>query len=455
VKRSLGGLASALLAALEGQRALWIAAGKSPPGHPPSEPFRLPDSDLEVIHLDVPKGLHERHYLGFSNRVLWPVSHGFPNLVRYRRWDFAGYMKVNEMFARQVAAVVGPRDSVWVHDYQLAPLPAMLRMLRPDLPIHTFWHIPFPDYEVFRAVPSHDEILAGLLGADRVDFHLDIYANSFRNAVRNLVGAKVSGDGRTVAWEGREVAIGVNPVGIDPDFWEHFGRQPRVLRDAEKIRRQCGDAQVVLGVDRLDYTKGIRERFLAVERLLENQRHLRGKFTLIQIAVPSRSRVPEYRNLRREIDETVGRINGRFADGSYVPIRYYYRSFSPATLAGFYRSADVVLITPLRDGLNLVAMESMMVNSDRSPVLVLSELAGVSKILEEALLVNPYDPDGLAEGLHRALVMPEEERRDRREALVDRIRSHTARDWVDRVLHPGSESRVVPSADLPIGVIPE
>jgi len=212
---------------------------------------------------------------------------------------------------------------------------------------------------------------------------------------------------------------------------------------------------VVLGVDRLDYTKGIRERFLAVERLLESQKHLRGKFTLIQIAVPSRSRVPEYRNLRREIDETVGRINGRFAEGSYVPIRYYYRAFSPLALAGFYRAADVILITPLRDGLNLVAMESVMVNADRAPVLVLSELAGVSKILKEALLVNPYDPDGLAEGLHRALVMTAPERARRTGALVNRVRSHTARDWAAQVLGAGSGVSSEPAEGASIGMIPE
>jgi trehalose 6-phosphate synthase len=450
----VGGLSSALLAALQGQSALWIAAGKSPHDRPPSEPFPLPDSDLEVVHLDIPKGLHERHYLGFSNRVLWPVSHGFPNLVRYRRWDFAGYLKVNEAFARAVANTVGPDDSIWIHDYQLAPLPAMLRLLRPELAIHTFWHIPFPDYEVFRAVPGHEEILAGMLGADRIDFHLDIYADSFRSAVRNLMGARVVESGRQVDWEGRRVRIGVNPVGIDPGFWEEFGRQDRVRRDAEKIRRQSGEARIVLGVDRLDYTKGIRERFLAVERLLEEHRHLRGKFTLIQIAVPSRSRVPEYRELRREIDETVGRINGRFADGSYVPIRYHYRSFRPEALAGFYRSADVILITPLRDGLNLVAMESMMVNVDRPPVLVLSELAGVSRLLPEAILVNPYDAEGLAENLHRALVMPEEERLSRGEAIVRRIRSHTAHDWLERVERPETEEEESPY-DLPIGIAPE
>ncbi len=424
-----GGLVAALVPIMKERAGLWIAAGNPPSGVEPGEPFKVPGGgDMEVAYLDIPTKLHERHYLGFSNRVLWPLAHGFTNMVHFQRRNLIGYLEVNEIFAEAVLARTRPQDVVWIHDYQLAAVPALVRAKRPDARISFFWHIPFPGPEVMKALPYHEDIVAGMMGADFVNFHLETYAGAFREAVQHFLGAELSGT-RAVTWSGREVQVGAHPIGIDPASWEKLAASPRVAREVERIRSLCGTPQVIVGVDRLDYTKGILQRIQAVERLLERESWLRGEFTLVQIAVPSRTRVPEYREMRREIDETVGRVNGRFARDNYVPIRYYYRSVPPTTLAGYYAAGDIALITPLRDGMNLVAMEYSVTNTGKPVVLILSELAGASEILDGALLVNPYDLDGMAEGIKAALAMPREERRRRSALVANQVRRGDVHTW--------------------------
>ncbi len=424
-----GGLVAALDPTLKAEGGLWIAAGETPPGQEAGAPFAVPGQPgTQVVHLEIPPRLHERHYLGFSNRVLWPLAHGFPNMVHFQRRDLLGYLEVNEIFADAVIRHTRPQDQIWVHDYQLSAVPALVRAKRPDARISFFWHIPFPGYEVFRALPYHEDLIAGMLGADFVNFHLESYASAFRGTVQSLLGATMAGN-RAVTWSGREVEIGAIPIGVDAEAWEQTGADPRVQREAEAIRELCGTRHIILGVDRLDYSKGILERILAVERLLDRESWLRGEFCLLQIAVPSRTRVPEYREMRREIDETVGRVNARFARGSYVPVRYYYRAFPPRSLAAHYRAADIGLVTPLRDGMNLVAMEYLMTNADRPVVLILSELAGASEVLNGALLVNPYDLDGMAEGIRSALEMNGDERLRRTRALAEQVRNHDVHAW--------------------------
>lgn len=449
-RRGAGGLVAALTPVFDRRPGLWIAAGKSPLGHPPGEPFSVPgDLKTELLHIPVPPRLREQHYLGFSNRALWPIAHGFPNVLRFRRSELAGYLQVNEMFAQAILEHTRPTDAIWIHDYQLAALPVMIRAERPEARISFFWHVPFPGYEVFRALPYHRELLEGMLGADYINFHLDGYAGAMREAVRSLLGAKLAGD-RAVTWQGRKVIIGAQPIGIDVERWKRQGENPRVLKEAERIREECASRCVILGVDRLDYTKGMLERIRAVEYLLEHEPWLRGEFSLVQIAVPSRTRVPEYREMRREIDETVGRVNGRFSEGPYVPIHYFYRSVPPDTLAAYYRAADIGLITPLRDGMNLVGMEFVAANADRSPVLVLSELAGASEILKGAVLVNPYDTEGVADGIRTALQMPEEERAKRADRLKASVAGHSVHDWAGAVL-----GQLFGEAPQPDGIDPD
>jgi alpha,alpha-trehalose-phosphate synthase [UDP-forming] len=428
-RRGDGGLVSALEPVLRSRGGLWVAAGEPPPGALPDIPFNVPGrGGLEVLHLPVPPTLHERAYLGFSNRVLWPLAHGFSGRIRFERREFRGYLQVNELFADAIVAQSRPEDAIWIHDYHFAALPALIRARAPDRKISFFWHIPFPPFEIFRVLPFHETLIAGMLGSDAIHFHLESYATCFRETAGDLL----SPEGKTL--DGRSVHIGAEPIGVDVAAWQQLGRDPEVRKGASLLRRQWGAAQIVLGLDRLDYTKGILERILAVEQLLERNPALRGTFSLVQIAIPSRTRVPEYRRLRREIEETVGRVNGRFSEGAYSPVHYYYRRLPPRGVAAHYRAADVALVTPLRDGMNLVCMEFMATNFDRSPVLVLSELAGASHELAEALPVNPRDLEGLMEGIQVALEMPEAERRSRAERLRARIEALDVHGWAERIL---------------------
>jgi trehalose-6-phosphate synthase len=274
-----------------------------------------------------------------------------------------------------------------------------------------------------------------MLGSDFINFHLESYAHSFRESVAGLL----SPDG--LSTDGRAVHIGVQPIGIDVGSWERLAQDPEVEWEAGMLRRQWGSEFIVLGMDRLDYTKGILERVLAMEQLLEREPSMRGKVSLVQIAVPSRTRVPEYRKMRRDIEETVGRVNGRFSQASYTPVHYYYRQVPRRSLAAFYRAADVGLVTPLRDGMNLVCMEFMAANFDRAPVLVLSELAGASHELTDAVRVNPRDLEGLMEGIKAALRMSPEERARRAAGLMTRIRALDVHGWAERILAELAQGR--------------
>jgi len=441
LRRGDGGLVSALEPVMQARGGLWIAAGETPAGTKPGEPFTVPGRGrVQVLNVDVPADLHERHYLGFSNRVLWPLAHGFSGRMRFERREFRGYVRVNELFARAIVEHTHPDDDIWIHDYHFASLPALVRAQVPDRKISFFWHIPFPPYETFRILPFHEQLLAGMLGSDFINFHLESYANSFRESIDPLL----SSDGLTP--DGRVVQIGAQPIGIDVGSWERLGQDPEVEWEAGMLRRQWGSERIVLGMDRLDYTKGILERVLAMEQLLEREPSMRGKVSLVQIAVPSRTRVPEYRKMRREIEETVGRVNGRFSQASYTPVHYYYRKVPRRSLAAFYRAADVGLVTPLRDGMNLVCMEFMAANFDRAPALVLSELAGASHELTDAVRVNPRDLEGLMEGIKTALRMSPEERTRRAAALMTRIRALDVHGWAERILGQFSRSalRLVP-----------
>jgi len=439
LRRGDGGLVSALEPVMQARGGLWIAAGDTPEGMAPGVPFTVPGrGGIQVLHVPVPPDLHERHYLGFSNRVLWPLAHGFSGRMRFERRDFRGYIQVNELFARAIVEHTEPNDDIWIHDYHFATLPSLLRTQVPDRKISFFWHIPFPPYETFRILPFHEQILAGMLGSDFINFHLESYANCFRESVGNLL----TPDGRGP--DGRRVHIGAEPIGIDVGSWERLGQDPEVEWEAGMLRRQWGSEWIVLGMDRLDYTKGILERVLAFELLLEREPDLRGKVSLVQIAVPSRTRVPEYRKMRREIEETIGRVNGRFSQAAYTPVHYYYRQVPRRSVAAFYRAADIALVTPLRDGMNLVCMEFMAANFDRSPVLVLSELAGASHELTDAVRVNPRDLEGIVEGIKTALRMSPEERSRRAIGLMARIRALDVHGWAERILAQLARGRALP-----------
>ena len=428
-----GGLVTALRAALAARGGRWIGwAGLSNEELGRAGGLPLPE-DRRVSYAAVPLSAAEvsEYYAQFSNRTLWPLFHYFVEHARVDRADWPAYERVNERFAEVAASEAPPGATVWVHDYQLLRTPVHLRLRRPDVTIAFFLHIPFPAADVFRVLPWSRLLLQGMLGADYVGFHTASYASHFLASVERLLGAVVDREHGTILFEGREVATGVHPVGIPVQATEALARSAL----ARPAARRPDGARDILGVDRLDYTKGIRERLLAVERLLERHPEYRGTVVFTQVAVPTRERVAEYSRLKREVDELVGRINGRFAEEGWSPVRYLARSLEPEALAGLYARAEVALVTPLRDGMNLVAKEYVASQVGREPgVLVLSELAGAAEALQEAVLVNPFDLDGVADSIHAALAMPAVERRARMAALRDRVREMDVAAWAEGFL---------------------
>ena len=386
-----------------------------------------------------------RYYHGLSNRMLWPLFHSLPALTRFERRDWQSYEKVNERFARVTAENVRKGELVWVHDYHLMLVPEYLRQFAPSPRVAFFLHIPFPPYDIFRLCPWDRQLLRGLLASDLIGFHVGSYASNFFDCVERLLGARVDRKAMVIELGDRISQVGVFPIGID---FELFDQQARKAPNPQEEGRE----RVVLGVDRLDYTKGIPERIRAFERLLELHPRHREEVVFLQLAVPSRSQVSEYRGLKRGIDELVGRVNGRFATASWSPIRYLYRSIPRERLVALYRDAAVGLVTPMRDGMNLVAKEFVASQVGDPGVLVLSRMAGAAETMREALLVNPFDLDGTAEAIHRGLTMDPDERASRMASLRRRERRDHVEAWVDRFLESAEQSRakIQPLSDAEI-----
>ena len=376
------------------------------------------------------------HYHGFSNGTLWPLLHSLPSRTRFENHDWDSYRAVNEEFARiALEQVTDGHELVWIHDYHLMLVPALLRAQRPELRQAFFLHVPFPPRDVFEQLPWAEEILQALLGCDLIGFQVQRSVDNFLDCVQLVEGAELCREWRLVRSGDRFTRVGAFPIGID---WEHFeglAKEPAPHDDT----RDTPPERVLLGADRLDYTKGIPDRILAVERLLELHPEWREQVVLVQVAVPSRAEVPEYQALKRLIDELVGRVNGRFATASWEPIRYIYRSFPHEELAGMYRDADVAVVTPLRDGMNLGAKEFLAAQTEDPGVLVLSKFAGAAETMPEALLVNPNDLDATAEALHQALTMERRERAARMEALRERERQHDVHWWVETCIEAALE----------------
>ena len=438
-RRSTGGLVSALDPVLSRSGGTWIGW----PGVKlaPDETLSDPGDPVRIVPVELSTNEVKRYYHGFSNRTLWPLFHCFPQRTRFDRRDWEVYEEVNERFANVADAVSQDSDLIWIQDYQLMRTPQHLRRVRPKARIGYFLHIPFPPYDVFRLLPWSRELLQGLLAADLVGFHVRGYAHNFLECVERLLAARVDASSGLIEHGERTVQVGAFPLGIDFQRFEEMARAG--ARDPRPNER------VVLGVDRLDYTKGIPERIRAFERMLELYPEHRERVVLLQLAVPSRFQVAEYQDLKSEIDRLVGQVNGRFATSTWSPIRYLYRSVSQDRLAALYRDADLALVTPLRDGMNLVAKEFVACQVDEPGVLVLSQLAGAAETMREALLVNPYNTDGVALALHRALTMDEAERRTRMNALRRREREDDVDRWLASFLRVALEGRakLQPAAD--------
>lgn len=427
VEPSSGGLATGMRGPHERMGGLWIGWPGSREGLSAGARAEADRRLAELKLVPVPLSGDEitRYYEGYSNGVLWPLFHyavaRIPPVVR----DFDAYEAVNRRFADAVAERYQPGDRIWIHDYQLMLVPGLLRERIPEARIGFFLHIPFPSSEIFRVAPHREALLEGLLGADLVGFHTATFVRHFASSVLRILGASTEVD--RVVWRGREVRLGVFPMGVDAARFSALAQTNEVRVHAESHRTD--GARLLVGVDRLDYTKGIPRRLLAFERLLQSHPELRGRVRLVQVAVPSREKVEAYAEFRDEVDALVGRIHGEWATPAWSPIHYMYRGLAESDIVALYRAADAVLVTPLRDGMNLVAKEFVASRPDGDGVLVLSEFAGAAAELSEALQVNPYDVDRTAEVFHRALSMPEDERRARMAVLRARVMRWDVHGW--------------------------
>jgi trehalose 6-phosphate synthase/phosphatase len=384
-----------------------------------------------AVHLTAAEVAH--FYDGFSNGVLWPLLHYQIDKVRLdAEHDWTVYREVNQRFAERIAERLEPSDLVWVHDYQLMLVPSMIRELCPRARIGFFLHVPFPASEVFGILPWRNELVNGLLGADLVSFHTPGYRRNFCDAVARTTGSKIVAG--SILHGGRSTRTASHPIGIAFSEFDSGARAPDILEEAAHLRDGARGRKIILGVDRLDYTKGILRRLLAVERLLERSPALREKILFVQLAVPSREKVDSYAELRKQVNELVGRINSQYGSPTSAPIQLLYRSISREHLLALYRAADVMLVTPLRDGMNLVAKEYVAARSDEQGVLVLSEFAGAATELHEAICVNPYDLGMVAHSIKVALSMPPEEQRARMVSLRERVRTGCVERWVDDFL---------------------
>jgi trehalose 6-phosphate synthase/phosphatase len=451
VQRSTGGLATGMNGPHERLGGLWIGWPGALDGLGPEAQAevdrRLADQRLVAVPLSADE--IARYYEGYANAVLWPLFHysvaRLPQEVR----DFEAYEAVNARFADAVAERTQPGDLVWVHDYQLMLVPELLRERVPDARIGFFLHIPFPSSEIFRLLPQRERVLEGLLGADLIGFHTAAFVRHFASSVLRLLSAPTEVD--RIRWRSRSVRLGVFPMGVDAGALSRLAESREVAAAVEAHHAE--GTQLLVGIDRLDYTKGLSRRLAAFETLLRRHPELHGKVRLVQLAVPSRENVEAYRELRDEVEAMVGRIQGEFATSSWSPVHYLYRAVSQAEVVSLYRAADAVLVTPLRDGMNLVAKEFVAARPDGDGVLVLSEFAGAASELSEALLVNPYDVERTAETLHRALTMTREERQARMDVLRHRVMTYDvhwwARSFIARLertaVEPGAEPAVSPA----------
>jgi trehalose 6-phosphate synthase len=444
---SPGGLVTALRPVMSTHRGAWVGWDGGTRGMPQE----LPDSSVRLVPIGLSAAQVRNYYHGFSNATLWPLLHNSIEKPRLERaWWFA-YRDVNAIFAdRALKALDEYPDAIaWVHDYQLMLVPQLIRARRPEQPIGFFLHVPWPSPDIFARLPWREQILTGLLGADVVAFHTDEYKGNFLRACARLLGGsgiKVS-DSSVIMPDGRVVTASTAPISIDAAEFEQHASDPETESEVQALVEQFSGRTVLLGVDRLDYTKGIVERLLAVELLLERNPELRTSLVFLQVAVPSRDDVREYRQLRSAVEQHIGRINGKFTEpGSHVPVHYLYRGLSQQQLAAYYSVADTLLVTPLIDGMNLVCKEYVTVQQARggSGALVLSEFTGAAVELSQAVSCNPFDVEGLSYRIEQALRMTAADRRSALAAMAERVRVHDVHRWVTSQLTEIADRAVQP-----------
>ena len=439
-----GGLAVGVLGALREHGGMWFGWSGELTDGSASDPEIVTRSNIDYATISLNEQDFEQYYNGYSNKVLWPVCHYLLGFIRYYADDFDGYRRVNSIFAAKLAPLLKPDDLIWVHDYHLIPLASELRRAGVQNPIGFFLHTPFPAIEALRVLPVYEQLIRAICAYDVVGFHTPRDLRCFNDAVDSLgfdTGADRRGSGHSPP-----INADVFPIGIDVEGCHQLAMQTGEQDNVQRMVHHLHGRQLLIGVDRLDYSKGLEERFRAFSRLLEDYPAIRNQVSYIQIAPTSRAGVRAYNDIREALEQSAGMINGRFADIDWVPIRYLNRAFDRATLMAFFRETAVGLVTPLRDGMNLVAKEFVAAQDSEDPgMLVLSRLAGAAHELTDAVLVNPYDIDGVAEAMHQALNMPLGERRERHQSMLEVLRRNDITAWrtrfVDALLAAGEQRR--------------
>jgi trehalose 6-phosphate synthase/phosphatase len=440
-RRSDGGVASGLRHVARNWPVRWYGWNGIASTRPESAPLEVPE-DPSLVAVALSASDVTGFYRDYCNGLLWPVLHGLTDDLPAGSPAWQSYVDVNERFANVIAGEAAAGDRIWIHDYHLFLVPNLLRGRTSSrgIPIAFFLHTPFPDPEAFAKVPQWRTLMTGVLGADLIGFHTAEYVENFLAAARELGHAV--GDSAIMVGD-RRLELVVRPMGIDADAFAHLGNDPNILAEVSRLRA-C-HRKILLGVDRLDYTKGIHQRLLAFELLLQTHPQLHGEITLLQIAVPTRSDVAAYQDLKDVVENTVGRINNKFGTSGWTPVEYLYDTVDLNTLASLYRAADVMLVTPSRDGLNLVAKEFVATRVDGDGVLILSKYAGAAAELASALLVDPTRIKELAEAYYRAVTMSLKERRGRMGELLRVIRANCVTEWITQFVgDPPAEAVVVP-----------
>ncbi len=450
---SAGGLAVALDAALKQRGGLWFgwSGGTSDAAEP--DPVQVHDFGRVTYAVsDLSRRDFDDYYRGFSNRALWPVCHYRLDLTGFVRRNTAGYFRANEFFARRLASLLKPDDVVWVHDYHFIPLASYLREMGFTNRIGFFLHIPWPPCDVASVLPAYDLLLRGFAAYDLVGFQTPLDAQNFVTGLRSQGVGRALGGGMCDAY-GRQFRVAAFPIGIDAQGFRAQAERSETNALVRRTKASLEGKDLIIGVDRLDYSKGLCERVEAFSCFLEANPTMRGHVTLLQITPKTRSEVPEYLEMQRQVAELIGSTNGKYGDLDWTPIRYTNRAIAHSALTGLYRIARVGLVTPLRDGMNLVAKEYVAAQRRGNPgVLVLSRFAGAAQELDSALLVNPYDTDAVATALVRALGMPLDERKERWAAMMARIEENTVDHWCTTFVDALANPALAPTVHEPIAV---
>jgi trehalose 6-phosphate synthase len=429
-KAAAGGLAVALHEVFQAYKGLWFGWSGKVSAHPAAQPKIIDKGQVQYAVMDLTALDRQEYYNGFANRALWPIMHYRIGLSEFSRADYAGYLRVNRSFAGALAHLIQPDDLVWVHDYHLIPLASELRAVGITNPIGYFHHIPWPAPEVFGALPGSTELLRVIPDYNLVGVQTERDADNLRRSLVQELGAVLHHGADLVDAGSRRVRIKSNPIGIDVSGFQQAAQRSSSSRLLKQTIAGLGTRKLIIGVDRLDYSKGIPERMEAFERFLVSHPEQRGRVTFLQIAPTSRSEVPEYATLSRAVNETLGRINGSLGEPGWVPIHYVTSTYSRAVLAGLYRLSRVGLVTPIRDGMNLVAKEYVAAQDPQDPgVLVLSKFAGAAEELTDALIVNPNDKVEVAEAIQLALHMSQEERVARWQAMLQVLWASDVSRW--------------------------